>query len=176
MSAYSLKTNQTRKSRPAFSEECFAQLSACAHPMSYCHLFSPSNCFSSLLLPQAAHEEASEQMQSNAVALSVCALQNVSIHLVCIMYFLLLFSRPLDSPTQSILRCLLAEYLGDAQLNKSLTKVCGAMLSASYYPNDVGVFSYYFVFHNLLRFWSCARVIMGIKSYLKERSCFIRMK
>lgn len=62
-------------------------------------------------------------MQSNAVALSVCALQNVSIHLVCIMYFLLLFGRPLDSPTQSILRCLLAEYLGDAQLNKSLTKV-----------------------------------------------------
>ena len=70
----------------------------------------------------------------------VCVLQNVSLHLVCIMHFLLLFNRPLDSPTQSILRCLLAEYLSDAWLKKPLTAVCGAMLSASHGPNVVVFF------------------------------------
>jgi len=67
----------------------------------------------------------------------VCALQNVSLHLVCITHFLLLFRRPLDSPTQSILRCLLAGHLSAAQLNKPLTVVSGGMLSASHGPKHV---------------------------------------
>lgn len=59
---------------------------------------------------------------------------------------------------------------------KQITEVCGAMHSPSHYPHSVTGFPSHFLFHNFYRFWSCARVIIGIKTYLKERSYFILMK
>lgn len=139
-------------------------------------LFLQCNCFSNFCFLTRLTRRLSSKGNKSAMTSRVCALQNVSLHLVCIRHFLLLFSRPLDSPTQNILRCPLAEYLSAAQLNKPLTAVCGAMLSASHGPN-VGFFSYHSYFTTrLLGFGSCARVVMGIKSYLKERSCFIWVK
>lgn len=103
----------------------------------------PTSCFLGLLTRRLL-----SKCNRNAMTSHVCALQNASLHSVCIVHLLLLFSRPLDSPTQNILRCLLAEYLSAARLNKPLTAVCGAMLSASRGPN-LGGFSYHFLFHNL---------------------------
>lgn len=102
----------------------------------------PASCFLRLLIRRL-----SSRSNKSAMTSHVCAHDNVSLHLICIMYFQLLFSRPLDSPTQSIFRCFLEEYPTDAHLNKSLIAVCGAMLSLSHQPKVF--FPYCFFFHNL---------------------------
>lgn len=89
-------------------------------------------CFLRLLLRRL-----SSRSNKSAMTSHVCAPENVPFHLVLTMYFQLLFSRPLDSPTQSIFRCFLAEYPTRAHLNKSFTAVRGAMLSASHRPKGV---------------------------------------
>lgn len=92
----------------------------------------PTSCFLRLLT-----RKLSSKCNKSAITSCICALQNVSFHSVYIVHFVLLFNRPLDSPTQSTLRCLLVEYLSAAQLNKPLTVVCEAMLSAFHGPNVV---------------------------------------
>lgn len=126
-------------------------------------LFPQCNCFSNFCFLRQLTRRLSSKGNKSAMTSRVCALQNVSLHSVCIGRFLLLFSRPLDSPTQNILSCPLAEYLSAAQLNKPLTAVCGAMLSASHGPNVV-FFSYHFLFHNLpLGIWVLCKGCYGNK-------------
>lgn len=110
-------------------------------------LFPRCNCFSSFL--RLLTGRFSSNCNKSAMTSRVCVLQNVSLHSVCIVCFLRLFSRSLSSPTQSPLICLLAEYLSDAWLNKPLTVVCGGFQHLRAQTVFWLFFSYHFLFHNL---------------------------
>lgn len=140
--ACSLKKEQKLEIRINFHQRrfCTALCPWTPNVMLSSLLTFPSSCFLRLLIRR--HSSWSDK---SAMTSHVCAPDNVSLHLVCLMYFQLLFSGPLDSPRQSIFRCFLAEYPIDAHLKKLLSR---AMLSASHRPK--GFFSYCFSFHNLL--------------------------